>query len=129
MISSNYAEQIHKKVLANIDEMDEKSIMHILNAKKTDNRTYFQIYKNIFDKILDEIQPNGESSFNDLFTLRLFNGISDKIRLSYTNQENQDKFFAFLRQTVTKTPRFINSFVESYIQKGFFNFKHLLRLQ
>lgn len=115
MISSNYAEQIHKKVLVNIDEMDEKSIMHILNAKKTDNRTYFQIYKNIFDKILDEIQPNGESSFNDLFTLRLFNGISDKIRLSFTNQENQDKFFAFLRQTLTKTPRFIHSFVENYV--------------
>jgi hypothetical protein len=84
MINSGTAEQIHKKVLSNIDEMDEKSIMYILNAKKTNNRTYSQIHRIIFDKILDEIQPNGESSFNELFTLRLFNGISDKIRLSTT---------------------------------------------
>lgn len=61
--------------------MDEKSIMYILNAKKTNNRTYNQIYKTIFERILEEIQPNGESSFNELFTLRLFNGISDKVKL------------------------------------------------
>ncbi len=53
VFNSSNAEQIHKKVLANIDEMDEKSIMYILNAKKTNNRTYNQIYKIIFDKILD----------------------------------------------------------------------------
>lgn len=75
-------EQIHKKVFTNIDEMDEKSIMYILNAKRTNNKTYNQIYRTIFERILEEIQPNGESSFNELFTLRLFNGISDKVRLS-----------------------------------------------
>lgn len=59
IINQSQAETIHKKILDNIDEMDEKSIMHILNGKKTSNRTYQQIYKIIFDKILDEIQPNG----------------------------------------------------------------------
>ena len=68
--------------------MDEKSIMYILNGKKTNNRTYNQIYRVIFEKVMDEIQPNGESSFNELFTLRLFNGVSDKIKLAYTTPEN-----------------------------------------
>ena len=81
MVNPMTVEQIHKKVFTNIDEMDEKSIMYILNAKKTNNRTYNQIYKTIFERILEEIQPNGESSFNELFTLRLFNGISDKVKL------------------------------------------------
>lgn len=103
--------------------------MYILNSKKTNNKTYNQIYKTIFGKILEEIQPNGESSFNELFTLRLFNGISDKVKLGSTSQQNQDKFFAFLRVTLTKSPRFIHSFVESFVEKGFFNFKQLLKLQ
>ena len=77
---------------------------------------------------MDEIQPNGESSFNELFTLRLFNGISNKVRLQSTTPENQEKFFSFFRQAVTKTPRFIHSFVETYIENGFFNNKHLGRL-
>ncbi len=89
IINSTNVEQLHKKVLANIDEMDEKSIMYILNGKKTNNRTYGQIYKIIFEKILDEIQPNGESSFNELFTLRLINGISDKVKLKAASNENQ----------------------------------------
>lgn len=59
IVNPSVVEQIHKKVLTNIDEMDEKSIMYILNAKKTNNKTYAQIYKTIFDRILDEIQPHG----------------------------------------------------------------------
>jgi len=52
-VNSSNIEQIHKKVLSNIDEMDEKSIMYILNGKKTNNRTYNHIYKVIFEKIMD----------------------------------------------------------------------------
>jgi hypothetical protein len=60
--------------------------------------------------------------------LRLFNGISNKVRLQSTTPENQEKFFAFFRQAITKTPRFIHSFVETYVENGFFNNKHLARL-
>lgn len=34
-----------------------------------------------------------------------------------------------MRATITKTPRFIHTFVESFIEKGFFNYKQLLRVQ
>lgn len=80
------AEMIHKKVLSNIDEMDEKSIMYILGSHKTKNSTYNKIYRTIFEKIFDEITPNGESSFNELFTLRLFGGICNKLRLNSTSE-------------------------------------------
>ena len=53
IVNPTTVEQIHKKVFTNIDEMDEKSIMYILNAKKTNNRTYNQIYKTIFERILE----------------------------------------------------------------------------
>jgi hypothetical protein len=44
LINQSLTEQIHKKVLENIDELDEKSIMNILQSKKTNNNTYRQIY-------------------------------------------------------------------------------------
>lgn len=44
LINQSQTEQIHKKVLENIDELDEKSIMNILQSKKTNNNTYRQIY-------------------------------------------------------------------------------------
>ena len=47
LINQSLTEQIHKKVLENIDELDEKSIMNILQSKKTNNNTYRQIYNSI----------------------------------------------------------------------------------
>jgi hypothetical protein len=60
--------------------------------------------------------------------LRLFNGVSSKIRLQSATPENQEKFFAFFKQALMKTPRFIHSFVETYIEGNFFNYKHLIRV-
>lgn len=51
LINQSLTEQIHKKVLENIDELDEKSIMNILQSKKTNNNTYRQIYNIILQKI------------------------------------------------------------------------------
>ena len=86
-------------------------MMYILSSIKTKNQTYIKIYKTIFKKLFDKISVNGVSSFNEIYTLRLFNNISNKLGLYYTNEVNQEKFFIFLENTITKTPKY-NTFVE-----------------
>jgi hypothetical protein len=97
--------------------------MTLLNckAKRAHNGIFGRIYLILLEKVFDEIEPTGESTFNPEFTLRLLAGLSTKTHMWYksTGEPMDEKLVNFVKKCTVTCPRYLNDSLITMIKSNF----------